>query len=132
MASAVESATSTVKPTAAMEFAATARRDAMESGIAAESAVKPAWTGTAESRPANEAGSTAPAAAIKAVEPRTRADKDPAGEIARAIVTVRSAGIRSEPIVAIGADRSRADENRANSNRDLCMGRARHHNEKPY
>jgi hypothetical protein len=138
MASAVES-TSTVDcattancTTAAMEVAATARRNTMESGIAAESALRSARSRTAESRSAMEYGSTVPAVAVEAMEPRTRADKDPSGKIARAIVAVRSAGVRSEPIVAIGADRSRTDEDRANLNRDLCMGSARHHNEKSY
>lgn len=123
---AMGSAASAVEPTAAMEFTAAARRCAMESRIAAESSVKSAGAGTSEHRAAMEA------AAIESVEPWTGADKDPARKIAGAIVTVRSASIRREPIVAIGADRSRTDVDRANLNRDLCMGRARHHHEKPY
>jgi hypothetical protein len=125
MASAVES-TATVKSSAAMECAAT------ESGITAESAAKSARSGTAETRPPVEAGPRSEAATIVAMEPRTRADKDPAGKIARAIVAIRGAGIRSEPIVAISANRSRTGEDRANPDRDLCVCSTRHNHEKPY
>lgn len=134
MASAVESAATTTNcATAAVEVAAAARRYAMESGIAAGSTVKSARSRTAETRSAVEDGPAVPAASVEAVEPWAGADKNPAGKVARAIVAVRSAGVRSEPIVTIGADRSRTDEDRANLNRNLCMGSARrHHNENPY
>src|ERR1700691_1819214 len=125
-ASAVESR-STVESTAAMKSSS-----AMESGIAAESAGEPARTRTAPTGPANEAGATAPTAAIEAVEPRTGADKDPARKIARAVVSVRGAGVRSVPIVAIGADRSRTGEDRANSNRNLRMGATCYNHEESY
>jgi hypothetical protein len=115
-----------------MEFAATARRYAMESGVAAESAVKSARTGTAETKTSTEDRPRSEAATIEAVEPRTRADKYSAGEIVRAIVAIRSAVVRSEPIVAVGADRSRTGEDGTNLSRDLCMRAACYDHEKPY
>ena len=104
----------------------------MESGVTAESAAEPARTRTAPTGPASEDSATVPTAAIEAVEPRTGADKDPTRKIARAVVSVRGAGVRSVPIVAIGADRSRTGEDRANSNRNLRMSATCHNHEKSY
>ena len=131
MASPVES-TSTVRSTAAMEFTATAWCCATEAGIAVESTAKSAGTRATEARPADEARATAPTAAIEAVEPRARSDEYPAGKILRAIVAVRSAGVWSVAVVAVRASGSRTNEERANPNRDLCIGSTRHNHEKPY
>ena len=50
-----------------------------------------------------------PAVKSAPVEPRTCADEYPAGEVARAVVTVRRASIRVITVVAVSADRSGAD-----------------------
>ena len=125
MASAVEPA-STVKSTAAMEFTAAARRYAVES--AGKST--PNWT--AETSAPVKTGTRSKAATIEAVEPRTRADEDASGKVARAIVSVRGACIRSVPVVAIRACRSCTGKNRPNPNRDLCIGSTGHNREKSY
>jgi len=124
VASAVEPA-STVKSTAAMECAA-ARR------YTVEAAAKSTPDGTAETRAPVEAGARPEAATVEAVEPGARADKDPSGKVAGAIVSVRGTGIRSVPVVAIRAYRSRTGVDRSNPNRDLCIGSTGHHYEKSY
>ena len=86
--------------------------------------------------PAFEAASVKPAAsivtppikagpAIEAMEPRARSDEDTADEVVRAVIAVGRAGVRIISIVAIGANRSRAEVTWARSNADkdsLCMG----------
>ena len=131
VASAVES-TATVKTTAAMECFAAMRCYATEAWIAMESTAKSARTGTTETSAATEDRSRVEAAAIEAVKPGTRADKYPAGKILRAIVAVRSAGVRSKAVVAVRANGSRTNEERTNPNRHLCIGSTRHHHEQPY
>jgi len=53
-----------------------------------------------------------------AVEPRAGADKQATGEVARAVVSVRRAGVRVIPIVAVSADRSGADIARTDAHAD--------------
>jgi len=118
--------TSTVKSTAAMECAAAARC------YTVESAAKSTPNGTAETRAPVEAGARSEAATIEAVEPGTRADKEPSGKVARAIVAVRGTGIRSVPVVAVFANGSRTGEDRPDSNCDLCIGSTGHYREKSY
>jgi len=63
--------------------------------------------------------------AIKAVEPGTGADKDPAVEPIRAVVAVRRAIIRVVSVVAVSARRARTDVNRAHANHNLRLRRNR-------
>jgi hypothetical protein len=125
VASAMEPA-STVKSTAAMEFTAAARRYTVVSTAKST----PNWT--AETRAPVKAGARSKAATIEAVEPRTCADEDPSGKVARAIVSVRCAGIRSVPVVTIRAYRSCTGKDRPNPNRDLRIGCTDHDREKSY
>jgi hypothetical protein len=56
------------------------------------------------------AATTVVAAAIVAtVEPRAGADEDAADEVVRAVVAVRSAGVRIVAVVTVGAGRRRAN-----------------------
>jgi hypothetical protein len=56
-------------------------------------------------------------ASVEAAIPRTGADKDAAGEPLRPVEAVRSARVRIIVIVAVLADRSRADVGRTSVNR---------------
>ena len=123
MASAVESASTTANcTTATMEVVATARRYAMESGIAVGSTIKSARSRTAETRSAVEDGAAVPAVAVEAVEPRTRADKHTPGKIIRSVVPVGGTCVRGIPIVAICADRCRSNVGRTKLNGNLGVG----------
>jgi hypothetical protein len=53
-----------------------------------------------------------------AVEPRASTDEQATGEVARTVVTIRCAGVRVIPIVAVGADRSWADVARTYAHAD--------------
>jgi hypothetical protein len=127
---AVEAA-SAMEPTATMEArpaacdcstAETANRSA-----SSEARSTPSDSATAveafmavESAAAIEAG-----ASIKsAVEPRASADEETTGEIARSVVTVRSARIRSISVVAVGARRRPSHVARSNSHTDRDSLRA--------
>ena len=55
---------------------------------------------------------------VAAVKPRACADEEATGEVARAVVAVRSAGVRVIPIVAVGADGSWSDISRADADAD--------------
>jgi hypothetical protein len=65
------------------------------------------------------APSTVIAATIKAMEPRTRADKHSAGKVIRAVVTVGCAGIRRIVIIAVGTSGRRANVTWADSHDNL-------------
>ena len=52
---------------------------------------------------------------VTAVVPRARSDEDPAGEVAWTVVTVRGASVRVIPVVAVGANRSRANVPRSHA-----------------
>jgi hypothetical protein len=110
-------------------------------GAASESTVKsiPAatiegWAATIEPRPPAVESATA----VEAMEPWTRADEHAAGKIVRAIVAIRRAGIRGVPVIAISADRGRANVGwgyvpwpKSNANPNLRVSRARHYHAKP-
>jgi hypothetical protein len=75
---------------------------AVESGMAVESAAAvEAW-----------------ASVESAVEPRPGTDEETTGEIARSVVTVRSARVRSISIVAVGARRRPSHVGRSDSHAD--------------
>jgi hypothetical protein len=65
--------------------------------------------------------SPARASAPAAMEPRAGADKDAAREVARTVVTVRRAGVRVVPIVAVSADGSRSNIPRSDAH-DNALG----------
>jgi hypothetical protein len=105
-------AESTTMPSAfTTEFAATA-----------ESAIMSVPTATIESWPAT---------AIKTMEPWTRANKYSTGKIIRSVVAVGRTCVRDIPIVAIRADRGRANVSRSKLNGNLRMGCPCNHHEKP-
>jgi len=120
MAAAVAAAT--VEPTATA---------AVETIAAVEAAVAAAETFMAvESGAAVVAAAAVEAATIvAAVEPRAGADEDASNEVVRAVVAVRSAGVRIVAVVTVSAGRSRADGavNRAYADADanLRVGVAR-------
>jgi hypothetical protein len=71
------------------------------------------------------------ATTVEAVEPRTRANKHAPCKIIRAIVAVWRAGVGGIPIVAIRADRGRANVGWAKLNGNLRMGCPCNNHEKP-
>ena len=129
---AVETA-STANAATAMEatttVAAVKAASAADIPAAMEAAYRPNRAASDEPRPATVKArppvESAPAVKTSAaVEPRTGADKDPAREPTRTIVTVRRARIGVVAIVAVLAHRSGGDVTRADSNADrkyLCM-----------
>jgi hypothetical protein len=71
------------------------------------------------------------ATTVEATEPRTCASKYSPCKIIRAVVAVRRACVRGIPIIAIRADRSRANVGRAKLNGNLCVGCPCHNHENP-
>ena len=68
------------------------------------------------------AATVEPAAAIEAMEPRTGADEDPADEVVRAVVAIRSTSVGVIPVVAVFAGCTRTNVARANADIDsLCV-----------
>jgi hypothetical protein len=58
------------------------------------------------------------ASIIATAEPRSSADEDATGEVARTVISVRCAGVGVIPIVAVGTDRSWADVAGADAHTD--------------
>jgi hypothetical protein len=132
--------TSSVKAASTVETAPSARRGetvestaSADSGAAAESAVKSVPAAAIESRPAPVEGPAAveAATAIEPMEPRTGANKHSPGKIIRSVVAVGRACVRGIPVVAIRADRGRANVGRAKLNCNLRMGCPCNNHEKP-
>jgi hypothetical protein len=85
------------------------RRGAMEAADRATSDVAVTMPAVSAAVPSVAGTSPVTRASPAAVEPRTSADEDAAGEVARAVVTVRRARVWIISIVAVGANRSRSD-----------------------
>lgn len=121
--SATVEAASTMKASAAMEPASTVK------AIAAvePASIMKAFPAEATSKvPAiiEVAATVKPRVAVEAVEPRARADKNAAGEVARAVITVRRARVRIISIVAVLAHWGWTVIRRAETDADhdsLCM-----------
>src|ERR1700746_49796 len=113
-------ATATVETIAPVEAAVAAA----ETFMAVESGAAVVATATVEA-----------ATIVAAVEPRAGTDEDASDEVVRAVVAVRSAGVRIVAVVAVSAGRSRADGavNRAyaDADRNLGVGFARGKNQTP-
>ena len=116
--------TSTVRATAAMETASTMETIATAEAVATAKAVAAAEAvATAEAVAAAEAVAVVEArasiktgASNKAMEPRTGADENAAGEPARTVVAIRRAIVRVIAIVSVLAHGSRADVAGTDSN----------------
>jgi hypothetical protein len=123
-------------PMAAAVTAASVEAAATAVHCAAAESTADCYVRSATTEPANCAASCEPGAATSesttatvepapestsaesAVEPRASTDEDATGEVARTVITVRSAGIRVIPIVSVGADRSWADIARTDAHTD--------------
>jgi hypothetical protein len=120
-----------VKPFATMKLAAAGKTSADKAlvrepsaakGVATEIAVKP----TLESAP-SIVTRTKKAAAVKPVEPRAGADKHATREPLRSVITVRRAGVRVIPIIAVRTDRWRANVSPAVVGRSVIIAGAHSH-----
>ena len=131
---AVESATAAeVGAAAATESASSAASKAATAASCKSTAsVEAAATKSAASetattvKPAPEAAASEEVSATEAptTEPWAGADEEAAYEPVRAVVAVRSAGVRSIAVITVGADRSGTVVIRANADTDgkLCIG----------